>query len=1376
MPALVYDVVNDVWTKDERSTTDYLIRKYRPRTEGSFIRIERWTKKSDGIIHWRVIKADNTQVVFGKNENARIADPNNDRLIFEWMIDYSFDDSGNFIQYHYKIEDLVGIDSQLVNERNRINENSKVANSYLKSIQYGNTTPYNPSGSAPTDFMFETILDYGECENTVPFDDAGYEWIYRADAFSEYRAGFEIRHARLCKRVILMHYFSQLNGGEAVVKTVDFNYFNNDQSGFTFLQNFIVTGYTKHDTGTYTDKALPPIEFEYQKHEWNTDVKNADPSALEHSLVGLANASYQWIDLYSEGLTGILTEQGNGLYYKQNLGEGKFTPAKLISPKPSFGLSGGMQVTELDANGIKQMGSYSSEPAGYFEINDEEEWQSFHSFQSLPNINFQDPHLKFIDIDGDGLADFVITENDVLRWYKGKGSKGFSESRKVYRELEEEKGCRAVFADMTQSIFIADMNGDGLSDIVRIRHSEVSYWPNMGYGKFGAKVTMNQSPHFDSADHFNPAYLQLSDIDGSGTTDIVYLGNNQCQIYINHQGNGFGETPNIIFPFPSIDNQTVLSLVDYLANGTGCIVWSSSLQKDAHMPMKYIDLMNGMKPHILKKYKNNFGKEVEIEYKVSTKFYTEAKLAGKPWITKLPFPVHCVSKVITYDRIRKLRFASTYSYAHGYYDHIEREFRGFGRVDQYDAETIDHYILNSSSAIEAQDLHQHPVLTRTWFHTGAMVRHQKMLHQFEQEYYQNPSITEYDMPESTIPTGMAVDEYVYAYRALKGTPLRKEVYAMDESADQDKPYLVEQQNVFLKLIQPKLNNKYPVLFSHAQESIVYTYERDMTDPRIAHSFVLEVNDFGMVTKSVNVVYPRLVSTTHTQQQQMYIVYTTVDYTNHFDLDDDYLHPITCQTKTYEVTTGTTSGDYYDLALIKNDCETASPIDYEVTPSTSALNKRVIENVRVFYKDNDGTTPLAYGVLDTKGLVHETYYAAFNDTILDNAFGSKMSLSSLQALVQDSTKGGYVFDVGYYWIPSGTQVFNTAHFYLPTSYIDPFGNTTTVQYDAQYLFIDKTIDALSNTSMIVKFNYRTLAPVIVQDINENLTGVRYDELGMVISSFIIGKTTDLGDVMDQTTAEISSTDEPGVEMTYTTDNWYVQCNTSGFDIDDYMPNPNCVYTKARDIHALDPNAASTKWMESYSYSDGSGGVIMQKTKAEVGDAIIPNLSGTPTTVTNVPRWVGNGRTIVNNKGNAVKQYEPFFSTHYGFEDESEMVQMGVTPVLHYDALGRNIRIDLPDGTFTKVSFTAWDQTSYDQNDTVLDSQWYADRSGTGIYASIPEEVEARVKSVAHANTPSKVYLDTLGRTFMTEVHKVLILLQLIQYSIQAVLNLILRAIH
>ncbi len=38
------------------------------------------------------------------------------------------------------------------------------------------------------------------------------------------------------------------------------------------------------------------------------------------------------------------------------------------------------------------------------------------------------------------------------------------------------------------------MSGDGLTDLVRIRSGEVCYWPNLGYGRFGAKVAMDWTP------------------------------------------------------------------------------------------------------------------------------------------------------------------------------------------------------------------------------------------------------------------------------------------------------------------------------------------------------------------------------------------------------------------------------------------------------------------------------------------------------------------------------------------------------------------------------------------------------------------------------------------------------------------------------------------------------------------------------------------------------------------------------------------------------------------------------------------------------------------------------------------------------------------
>ena len=43
--------------------------------------------------------------------------------------------------------------------------------------------------------------------------------------------------------------------------------------------------------------------------------------------------------------------------------------------------------------------------------------------------------------------------------------------------------------------------------------------------------------------------------------------------------------------------------------------------------------------------------------------------------------MHVVERVETYDRISRNRFVTRYAYHHGYFDGVEREFRGFGLVD-----------------------------------------------------------------------------------------------------------------------------------------------------------------------------------------------------------------------------------------------------------------------------------------------------------------------------------------------------------------------------------------------------------------------------------------------------------------------------------------------------------------------------------------------------------------------------------------------------------------------------------------------------------------------------------------------------------------------
>ena len=60
---------------DEFERDGYRVKRYRPRIEGLFARIERWTRLDDGDGHWRSISKDNVLTVYGLDADSRIADP-----------------------------------------------------------------------------------------------------------------------------------------------------------------------------------------------------------------------------------------------------------------------------------------------------------------------------------------------------------------------------------------------------------------------------------------------------------------------------------------------------------------------------------------------------------------------------------------------------------------------------------------------------------------------------------------------------------------------------------------------------------------------------------------------------------------------------------------------------------------------------------------------------------------------------------------------------------------------------------------------------------------------------------------------------------------------------------------------------------------------------------------------------------------------------------------------------------------------------------------------------------------------------------------------------------------------------------------------------
>ncbi len=78
----------------------YNVRRYRPRIEGLFARIECWTNVDDPAdVHWRSISKDNILTLYGKDANSRIVDPEDSTRIFSWLICETRDDKGNCVLY-----------------------------------------------------------------------------------------------------------------------------------------------------------------------------------------------------------------------------------------------------------------------------------------------------------------------------------------------------------------------------------------------------------------------------------------------------------------------------------------------------------------------------------------------------------------------------------------------------------------------------------------------------------------------------------------------------------------------------------------------------------------------------------------------------------------------------------------------------------------------------------------------------------------------------------------------------------------------------------------------------------------------------------------------------------------------------------------------------------------------------------------------------------------------------------------------------------------------------------------------------------------------------------------------------------------------------
>ena len=195
-------------------------------------------------------------------------------------------------------------------------------------------------------------------------------------------------------------------------------------------------------------------------------------------------------------MSGVLTEQGDSWFYKPNLSpanqvttngvtstQAQFGGLTAVAHQPSLAnlAAGRQQFMDLSGNGHLDLVEFDGPSPGFFERTSDESWQPFTSFEHLPVLDWRDPNLKFIDLTGDGHADLLISEDDAFWWHESLAESGaaagFGPGQRVPQSFDEEQGPKVIFADVTETIFLADLSGDGLTDLVRIRNGEVAIGP-----------------------------------------------------------------------------------------------------------------------------------------------------------------------------------------------------------------------------------------------------------------------------------------------------------------------------------------------------------------------------------------------------------------------------------------------------------------------------------------------------------------------------------------------------------------------------------------------------------------------------------------------------------------------------------------------------------------------------------------------------------------------------------------------------------------------------------------------------------------------------------------------------------------------------------
>lgn len=1337
------------WRRATRSVTggpagpdvEYQVTAYRPRVETAFDIVEHWVQTADGLSHWRIVDAQSSETLLGTGDLSRVYDPDAPTHIFEWLADFMLDARGNRIEYRYKAENGENVPDTLAN-RGRDNR----ARRYIERISYGN---YGQADGTQA-FAFHVVFDYGEYDLLDlagnPDLSPARPWSARPDPFSTYRSGFEIRTYRRCNAVLMVHELPAETGIAQCVVGATLLSYSDDPTGSQILSSQRI-GYRYAD-GAYATLPMPATTLDYTPFRPQGYALGELRCAGSEGFPGpLDGGLYRLVDLYGDGIAGILYANASCLLYWRALGDGLYdapvtlpqAPNEFRLERPSYGLM------DIDGDGALDLIVSDSARAGFYGNECDGTWRAFRPFQRFPT-GFMQGNSVFADLSGDGLADLYAPVPGAVSYYPSLAEAGFGPPRLAPNESgvpEQDAASQTGFAGFV------DIFGDSLPARVILTGGRVQAWPNLGHGRFAPPVTFAGAPQFSSQLKLNR--LMWADVNGSGRPSLLLVYPGSVEIYLNQSGNAFSAPIRVEIPIDLTDADQ-LSVADVFGDGGSCLVVSLAGTPVRHY---YIDFSGRLRPKLLDQIDNHGGRLTQLRFRSSTDFYLAARARGESWVTKLPSPVPVLAEVVEEDLIAVTMMRRVCEYRDGFFDPVERKFLGFGYSQSQDTQSFAPAVWQfpSGDAPSSEGTTGlppvRPALAKTWYDTGAFILGPALQAQYHSEYFAGDADALKLPPDMFSPEILASDAETrrQACVALAGSQLRQEVYEVGgDGLPGDVPLSVAQANRYVGLLQPCIDGQYAVFQVKPRESATSNYDQIATDPRIEHGFTLETDPYGHPTLVATICYGRRTVPAGAPPRQQYLL-ALATHANFIDVTEPY-HLIGQQYQQVAYAlSGLDPGPSLHLSFEACDTQVSAALANIIPPgqdfTPGQFEARVGQWSQTLFWDEPLGAALPLGQSTRQALVYCDQAAVFPQSLVEEVYDTAVVTPELL-----EQQGGYRFDSasGYWWNQHLIAHYAGAEgYYSLVETVDPFGAATRYGYDSYWLVLVTATDALSQT-VRSGFDYQAMKTKSVTDVNGVVSEVLFDPLAQVIAATLYDERDGAMSGNRPLSAYVEQPFATGAQV-LADPGKYLQGAGSFFAYDlfawqrDGAP-PNSVTLGRVDwYYAPDGSPApASRIRRTIGYYDGFSRPL--STAAAVDSAAIAPDSYPPQTEPPPGdlAWVVSGRVVNNERGEPVRRYVPYASADPAYAPVPDVP----FTTYAYDAADRIVRTDTPDGFFRSTIYAPWSETVSDEDDNVLQSAPYQ-RIVIDKEPAAPEVRAALEKTAVFAGTPTTSHYNSRGNT-------------------------------